>query len=241
MLLYIVRHGIPDYEHDCITEDGVKQAEAVAKRLVRSGIDEVYSSPLNRARQTAEPTCRELGLEMKILPFASEVQAAKYFSVRSENFQFVWAFKNRPLFLGSDECYRNPSDFGRGYYLDDDVLAKEGARHLKEESDAFLKSLGYEKLNQGNAYRPIEDNDKRVAVFCHQGLGLHWIAYLMNLPFHLFTAGFNITHSSVSILHFRPEKSDGLVYPMCLCLSDISHLYAENLPMLYGNHEELRI
>ena len=43
MLLYIVRHGDPDYEYDCLTERGKLQAEAVGKRMVAAGINEIYA------------------------------------------------------------------------------------------------------------------------------------------------------------------------------------------------------
>ena len=58
MLLYIIRHGDPDYTTDTLTERGWAQAEAVGKRLAASGINRVFSSPMGRAKQTAEPTCR---------------------------------------------------------------------------------------------------------------------------------------------------------------------------------------
>ena len=51
MLLYIVRHGHPDYATDSLTERGWLQAEAVGKRLAATGIDQVYSSPMGRAKQ----------------------------------------------------------------------------------------------------------------------------------------------------------------------------------------------
>ena len=41
MLLYIVRHGDPDYEKDCLTERGKLQAEAVGKRIFDSGINQI--------------------------------------------------------------------------------------------------------------------------------------------------------------------------------------------------------
>lgn len=62
MLLYIVRHGDPDYVTDTLTERGKLQAEAVGKRIAASKIDRIFSSPMGRARQTAEPACRILGL-----------------------------------------------------------------------------------------------------------------------------------------------------------------------------------
>ena len=53
MRIIFVRHGEPDYQHDCLTETGKKQAEAASKRLAREGIDEIYASPMGRAAETA--------------------------------------------------------------------------------------------------------------------------------------------------------------------------------------------
>ena len=39
MLLYVIRHGHPDYTTDSLTELGWKQAEAVGKRIAKSKID----------------------------------------------------------------------------------------------------------------------------------------------------------------------------------------------------------
>ena len=63
MLLYIIRHGDPDYSTDTLTERGWQQAEAVGKRIAAAKIDRIFTSPMGRARQTAEPACRLLGLE----------------------------------------------------------------------------------------------------------------------------------------------------------------------------------
>ena len=49
MLLYIIRHGDPNYNPDSLTERGKLQAAALAKRLARYGVDRIYSSPLKRA------------------------------------------------------------------------------------------------------------------------------------------------------------------------------------------------
>ena len=55
MLFYLIRHADPIYNPDSITDLGKRQAEAVAKRLALHGIDEIYSSPMIRAIQTAKP------------------------------------------------------------------------------------------------------------------------------------------------------------------------------------------
>ena len=74
MLLYIVRHGEPDYTTDTLTERGWEQAEAVGKRMFDAGIQHIYASPYGRARQTAEPACRLLGLPCQIEDWAHEVE-----------------------------------------------------------------------------------------------------------------------------------------------------------------------
>ena len=75
MRLIIVRHGDPDYENDCLTELGHYQAELVAKRLMDEGIQEIYSSPQGRARETAEHFVALSGVgPIKILDFMHEIR-----------------------------------------------------------------------------------------------------------------------------------------------------------------------
>lgn len=64
MRIVIVRHGEPNYEKDCLTEKGHLQAAAAAKRLENEEIEAIYTSPMGRARETAEALARHIGLEM---------------------------------------------------------------------------------------------------------------------------------------------------------------------------------
>jgi len=50
------------------------QAEQTALHLAKLGIDEIYSSPLRRARQTAEVIARPLGLTVTIMEEFKELQ-----------------------------------------------------------------------------------------------------------------------------------------------------------------------
>lgn len=69
--LFIVRHGQTAWNKEKVfrgrvdiplNEQGVKEAEAVGKALKNENITLVYSSPLSRAVQTAEPTAKMRGL-----------------------------------------------------------------------------------------------------------------------------------------------------------------------------------
>lgn len=236
MLLYIIRHGIPDYSTDTLTPHGKLQAEAVAKRLSVHGIDEIYSSPLGRAKQTAEPTSLLLNREIKIIPEFSEDIAFWKFNATTAKGTNDWAFHcNLEKMLGSDEMCQSCDSFSHGFYLDDNA-AKKAYEELSIASDKFIESLGYKRRGEGNAYDGIAPNDKRIALFCHQGVGLHLISRILNIPPHIFTATFDLSFSSVTVIRFTNSEK---VYPKCLCLSDLSHIYGDRLPYKYHNNLDI--
>ena len=74
MRIVFVRHGEPDYANDCLTPLGREQAKAAAIRLKEEGIEEIWSSPLGRAQETAQATSELLGLPVRTLDFMREVR-----------------------------------------------------------------------------------------------------------------------------------------------------------------------
>ena len=73
MRIVFVRHGEPDYAHDCLTETGRLQAAAAARRLASEPISAVYSSPNGRAFETAGYTARQFGLTVQKLDYMHEI------------------------------------------------------------------------------------------------------------------------------------------------------------------------
>ena len=65
MRIIFVRHGEPDYTTDTLTENGKKEAAALAKRAKSWKVDRAFVSPLGRAKETAAPTLAEWGMEAK--------------------------------------------------------------------------------------------------------------------------------------------------------------------------------
>jgi probable phosphoglycerate mutase len=74
-IIMLIRHGENDYVKKGrlagrlpgvhLNKNGRKQAEAVAERLKSAPIKAVYSSPLERAMETAEPLANALSLEIR--------------------------------------------------------------------------------------------------------------------------------------------------------------------------------
>ena len=70
--LYLVRHGETDFNKQGIVqgrgvdsplnETGLAQAAALAKRFVANPVDAIYSSPLQRALQTAQSVAQQIGI-----------------------------------------------------------------------------------------------------------------------------------------------------------------------------------
>jgi probable phosphomutase (TIGR03848 family) len=61
-----------------LTEEGRGQAEALADRLAELPIRAIYSSPLERCRETAAPLARRLGLAVRVRPQLGEVRFGRW-------------------------------------------------------------------------------------------------------------------------------------------------------------------
>jgi probable phosphoglycerate mutase len=103
-----------------------------------------------------------------------------------------------------------------------------GYKRITTHSDEFLARLGYKR--NGNLYKIISPSEKKIAAFCHHGFGTTWLSHLLSIAPNIFWAGFDIAHSSVTILEFK-NNPDGYTSPTCVCLSDVSHIYKEKLPL----------
>lgn len=222
MRLYLIRHAEPDYPNNTITAAGHQEAEALAERLAADGITKIYCSPLGRAVHTMQYTAQRLGLEAIIAPWTAELPTNDT-DIPPWGRIPVWDIPGEVLRarLGADnriDC--NPS-------LDVPHVREIYAR-IERDSDAFLTSLGYER--EVKRYRVVRPNRDRVAVFCHAGFGLTWLAHLLELPLPLVWSGFWLAPSSVTTIILE-QRSEAWAVPRCLALGDTSHLHTAALPL----------
>ena len=212
MLLHIIRHGDPDYEHNTITPFGHKEAQALAKWFNEKHVkfDRIYTSPLGRAKDTAAYTCEAQNITPKVLPWTEE------------SMEYMQPFNaDSPLsFTVNKNGVENYIDFA-------DHDRSEILNTLMTQSDAFLKELGYERC--GSHYRILNHNQERVAVFCHGGFGAAWTAYLLGMAPTLGFPSMFMTTTSVTTFEFRPIGDSEYTKPRMLRFDDVSHLHAAGL------------
>ena len=227
MLLFYIRHGQPIYDPDSLTELGQKQADALAKRLKNSNIDVIYSSTSGRAMDTAKPTAKALNMDIIPLDWAHEIHAW-------DNMYLTVDGKKEFAFLLPDV---------RTSFTSQDVrsLDKDWAKHpdysgtnfgsfektISAQVDEFLLGLGYEHLRDENRYRVVNDNEKRIALFAHQGMGMSILSQILDIPYPMFAAHFDMSHTGMTVIEFKNEN--GYCIPKMLQLSNDSHLYKEDL------------
>lgn len=233
MLLYYVRHGDPIYNPDSLTPLGHRQAEAVAKRLSQHGIDEIYTSTSTRAMQTSQPTCEILGKEATPLDWCHEGRAAEHFWFNSDNGERGWVFA-QPSFI-EKFASKEVVDLGEKWYEHPDFADrnfKEGIEKTKKHAFDFLAGFGFTYDEEKGMYKCTAKDNKRIALFAHQGMGLLLLSIISLIPYPTFSTRFDMTHTGVTVIEF-PE-TDGYVLPKILTLSDISHIYREGLPTKYS-------
>lgn len=93
MELVLVRHGLPmRVENEPgvpadppLSEKGHEQAHLVADWLAPEGFDAVYSSPMRRAVETAQPLAQRLGLEVTVDDELAELDRGHHFYVPVED------------------------------------------------------------------------------------------------------------------------------------------------------------
>lgn len=229
MLLYIIRHGDPIYSTDSLTEKGKLQAEAVGRRMADAKIDQIYSSPMGRARMTAEPACRLLGLDCHIEDWAHEIGEEIKTTYPDGVIKTISRLQNT--------VFRENGNINLPYERTCECTAisetrmDEAIRTIERNGNDFLERLGYRYEN--GVYRILRPNEDKVALFCHAAFGRAWLSILLHIPLHIMWSSFSYTHTGVTVVEFRNNK-DGFTAPHCLCYSDMSHLYAHGPDMKYA-------
>ena len=229
MRIVLIRHGEPDYEKDCLTEIGHEQAKIAAQRLLKEGIEEIYSSPLGRARQTAQHFSEASGIKkIEVLDFIQEIR----FGREGELYDKKW----NP-WLGVDAIVKNGKDLQtptwREYPVFKDTFSTIDSDKIAVEADKWLKTLGYEREGLYYRCKRKDDKEKTIAVFCHGGSSTAFMAHVLNQTFpYMCSVLLRYPFTTISILKF--DKTPGnLTVPIIELLNDNGHMKQEQVRGLY--------
>jgi broad specificity phosphatase PhoE len=181
--LLLIRHAqqhldlagpIGGYLDPALSDLGQHQARLVGAALSVTRLDAVYTSPLQRARDTAREIARHHSLEVVSLPELTEVAV----------------FRDAPQHLTSLE------------FVGNEELARLRHRFISERSwDVYPYSESSMEFRRRvmNAVEWIirEHADQRVAVVCHGGVINAYVSYVVGSKFDML---FRPAHTSISIV-----------------------------------------
>jgi probable phosphoglycerate mutase len=224
MILYIIRHGEPDYSTGHLTEKGWLQAEAVGKRMAKLKVDRIFASPILRAQQTAEPACRLLGLEKYTEEWAHEIGDERLTPFPDGEMKSISFVQNT--------YYRQNGNidlpFDKAYECDGIKQSemKKAVDYIEKNGNDFLERLGYKEEN--GVYRILKENNEKVALFCHAAFSRAWVSVLLHIPLHIMWSGFDYDYTGVTVIEFK-NNENGITAPQCLHYADMSHVYAEGI------------
>lgn len=226
MRLYLIRHADPDYPNNTITPAGHLEAQALAIRMKKLGLDFIYASPLGRAVHTAQYTADALNLKPEIAPWTAELGPECALTFQDHGTLAAWDTPGE--LIRETAPYVHHENWHEHDLFKPNPCLKSTFTRIGQDSDAFLTRHGYER--QGGRYKILNGGNRhKIALFCHGGFGLWFLAHLLELPLPLVWAGFHLPPSSVTTILFD-ERSKRWAVPRCTGVGDVSHLYAANLP-----------
>ena len=217
MRLIFVRHGEPDYKNNCLTPLGHVQAENVVERLLEENINEIHSSELGRAIQTAEPIARRLGLEIKTHAFINEIGGAPVDGAEIPENGHPWRLGKHLVREGYDisrEDWQTAEPYCHSALV-------SGYNRVAEGIDAFLAECGYTR--EGKYYRVGEKTKKNVAIFSHCGSSTAAIARIFNLALPFAISNIVPKHTAITVVNFGGAAGE-LVAPFFEIMNDARHL-----------------
>lgn len=223
MRILIIRHGDPNYEIDGLTERGKTEADALALRMKNEKVDAVYCSTLGRARLTAEPTLKALGMSAEYCEWLREFGYAKIKLPYEDDTTIAWDLL--PEFVNSCEGIYSPVGWRElDFIKSSDLLTHYDA--VCRELDAVLKRHGYER--DGYNYKAIRPNHDTIVLVCHYGITAVLLSHLMNCsPYTFWQNAVTLTTSVTTV--YTEEREEGIASMRVASIGDLSHLYAAGL------------
>lgn len=213
MKFYLIRHGQTNWNIEGriqgktdipLNETGLRQAELLAKGMRNRDIAAVYSSPLLRARQTAEILAREKALPVEEIPGLREVDFGLW---EGKTWEEIEAEYPRDFHRWEENPALGMPTGGETVDCCKERCRRAVERILAEESGRM--AAGEAQLHPGTP---------DVAVVAHGGILVHVADYLLRNQKE--KKEIIVKNASISVVEYDRNTAVGRL----LILNDIAHL-----------------
>lgn len=225
MKLHIIRHAEPDYINDTITAKGRREAELLAEKLKKYDLTHIFCSPLGRAQATMKYCADITGISPVTEEWTRELTHPRIDTPYGN--LMIW---DVPGEVYLQELNPNFSQWKKNEYYPDRTEIDHAYDKISQNSDKFFAHFGY--IKEGSIFNIESPSKAQIAVFCHNGFGLTWFSYLLNIPYTVAWSGFWMPPSSITTIIFE-ERSEIYAVPRCIAFADISHLYKADEEISY--------
>lgn len=216
--IVLVRHAEPEWVRDGLnvvnpplTERGHRQSEHLVDALVDEHFDEVFVSPLTRARQTAAPLLEAWGREEVIAPWLEEIRDPGWHGTPAEKAEQAYReMRERPL-------------EHRWAAVEDGEPVRDFVDRIRLGATLFLAERGVERAEHDLPVWKVLEPGARILLIAHAGTNSVTMSHLLGLdPTPWEWDRFVIGHASVSRLE-AIEVHDSHTFSLTK-LSDTEHL-----------------
>lgn len=223
MKIYLIRHADPDYENDCLTELGRKEASLLAERLKDARIDYIYVSTMGRAMETAKFTQKLRHQKAEAANWLREFDTK--ISRPDKGYQMGIAWDILPDYWTKEEDFFNVHTFPKANMMHDSFVPMH-YRDVCDNLDRMLAKHGY--VREGDYYRAMRANDDVIALFSHFGCGCVLLSHLLNISPTLLWHGFAAAPASLTEI-VTEERRKGIASFRVNHYGDTAHLDAAGL------------
>jgi len=224
MRLFLVRHGLSSFnkkgliqgriDESYLTDEGYKQAKFTGNILNEIKFDQIYSSPLKRAAETAKEIekCLKENFDIHFDKNLLEVDLHKWSGLTSKDIKS----KYKDSYL----VWKNDPE--RLELKNKDNITYKPIQDLFEQAKVFIQNLQEENKNK---------NNQNILIIAHNAILRCLILHLLNRP----NKGFRkirLDNASISIINI--SESQNSFNSQIECLNQTSHLN-QKIPKKIGD------
>ena len=221
MELVLVRHGEPEWVRDGynvddppLTARGWAQAGHLADRLATEHFDEIYVSPMTRARQTAAPLLARLGRAEVVDDWLEEIRNPLWHGTPVERAEEAFA----------EERARPSHERWDGLVGGEPV--REFVARIRLGAQLFFAERGIEPAREDLPVWRVAQPGQRILLVAHAGTNTVVICHLLGLvPVPWEWDRFLLGHASVTRVEAM-AAGEGYAFGLTK-LSDVEHLPAD--------------